>query len=162
MVQHFHSCDGTIMFSTINESTAMRRVKMTRSKRLANRRGAMLVLILVMLVGFFATVVFSVTIAHQHLARTEMRSATEAAAQAASLELAATSDTALAIQKGQEIAMMNRVNGQPLQLVADDFQFGRSDRDETGCFIFSAGATPPNTVRVNFDYRAAALETALE
>jgi Ca-activated chloride channel family protein len=108
----------------------------------------MLVLILVMLVGFLATVAFSVDIAHMHLSRTELRSATDAASQASSQELAATLDTSLAIQKGQEIAALNLVNGEPLQLVAGDFEFGRSDLDATGRFVFAQGSTPLNTVRV--------------
>ena len=107
-----------------------------------------MVLILVMLVGFLATVAFSVDIAHMHLSRTELRSATDAASQASSQELAATFDTSLAIQKGQEIAALNLVNGEPLQLVAGDFEFGRSDLDATGRFVFAQGSTPLNTVRV--------------
>ncbi|WP_286178237.1 vWA domain-containing protein [Rhodopirellula sp. JC639] len=116
--------------------------------RRRKRRGAMLILILVMLVGFVATVAFSVDIAHMHLSRTELRSATDAASQAASQELSRTFDTSLAIRKGQEVALLNRVNGQPLQLENSDFEFGRSDQDAEGRFVFRDGATPMNTVRV--------------
>ncbi len=119
-----------------------------RSMRRRQRRGAMLILILVMLVGFLATVAFSVDIAHMHLSRTELRSATDAASQAASQELSKTFDTSLAIRKGQEIALLNRVNGQPLQLENGDFEFGRSDLDADGRFVFRHGGTPLNTVRV--------------
>lgn len=143
-----------MMFS-IGNLAARRGVKTTaserRNQRHLRRRGAMLVVVAVMLVGFIATVVFSVEIAHRHLSRTELRSATDAAAQAASQKLSATSDTLLAIQAGQEIALLNQVNGQPLHLAADDFEFGRSRRDDTGRVFFSVGATPPNAVRVNLD-----------
>lgn len=108
----------------------------------------MLILILVMLVGFLATVAFSVDIAHMHLSRTELRSATDAASQAASQELASTFDRGMAIQKGQEIGRLNRVNGQPLQLVEADFEFGRSEPDLTGKFVFTGNDRPLNTVRV--------------
>ena len=117
-------------------------------RRQRPRRGAMLVLIVLILVGFMATVTFSVDIAHMHLTRTELRSATDAAAQAASLELSRTFDTDRAIAKGQEIAWENQVDGQPLQLLPEDFEFGRSTLDESGRFVFVANATPQNTVRV--------------
>ncbi len=112
------------------------------------RRGAMMILILVMLVGFLATVAFSVDIAHMHLSRTELRSATDAASKAAAQELSRNLDQGLATAKGQEIALANLVNGEPLILDGGDFQFGRSDRDVNGRFIFSPGTTPFNTVRV--------------
>ncbi|MCA9139782.1 MAG: VWA domain-containing protein [Planctomycetales bacterium] len=118
------------------------------SRRRPKRRGAMLVLILVMLVGFLATVAFSVDIAHMHLSRTELRSATDAASQAASQELARSFDPSLAIAKGQEIAGLNRVNGEFFQLDASDFEFGRSEIDESGRFVFQNARTPLNTVRV--------------
>ncbi|WP_233148652.1 vWA domain-containing protein [Rhodopirellula sp. MGV] len=123
-------------------------ISKTRRRRATRRRGAMLVLILVMLVGFIAAVAFSVDIAHMHLSRTELRSATDAAAQAASQELSDTFDRDRAIAKGQEIAALNMVNGQPLLLEAGDFQFGRSEENNDGRFQFREGVTPLNTVRV--------------
>ena len=125
-----------------------RPVNRTLIRRRPNRRGAMLILILVMLVGFLATIAFSVDIAHMHLSRTELRSATDAATQAASQELAGTLNKSLAIERGQEIAALNLVNGEPLQLTVVDFEFGRSDLDMTGRFVFDQGRTPINTVRV--------------
>lgn len=139
-----HCTDDT---DSIRPTGVMRRLPRHRSAR-RRTRGAMLVLILVMLVGFVATVAFSVDIAHMHLSRTELRSATDAASQAASQELSRSFDTALAVEKGREIALLNRVNGQPLQLVQSDFQFGRSEPDANGRFLFTSGDTPLNTVRV--------------
>jgi len=109
----------------------------------------MLVLVVMMMVGFLATVAFSIEIAHMHLARAELRSATDAAAQAASQELSRTFRPEAAIAKGQEIASVNRVDGTPLLLRAEDFQFGRSEMDASGRFVFQEGRTPQNTVRVN-------------
>lgn len=131
-----------------NLPTESRNMRPLRYRKIPKRRGAMLVLILVMLVGFLATVAFSVDIAHMHLSRTELRSATDAASQAASQELAGTFDTAMAVAKGQEIAGLNRVNGEFLQLAEGDFEFGRSDMDVSGRFVFQDGRTPLNTVRV--------------
>jgi Flp pilus assembly protein TadG len=49
-----------------------------------HRRGAMLVLVLVMIVAFIVTVAFSVDIAYMNLVKSELRSATDAAAKATS------------------------------------------------------------------------------
>ena len=118
-----------------------------RAKR--SRRGAMLILILVLLVGFMATVAFSVDIAHMHLSRTELRSATDAAAKAAAIELSQSFDQAEAIRFGQEVAADNTVNSDPLLLAGGDFDFGRSEENASGRFEFTSGNTPFNTVRVN-------------
>lgn len=108
-----------------------------------------MVLILVMLIGFMATVAFSVDIAHMHLSRSELRSATDAAAQAASQELSRTLDQNLAIAKGKEIAVANRVNGDGLLLADEDFQFGRTDLNgSANRFEFVASGRPLNSVRV--------------
>ena len=111
------------------------------------RRGAMLVLIVILLLGFMVTVAFSVDVAHMHLARAELQSATDAASKAAAQELSATFDENAAIARGQQIALLNTVNGDPLQMRASDFAFGRSEPDNTGRFVFTPGATPTNTVR---------------
>lgn len=118
-------------------------------RRPSERRGAMLVLIAVMLFAFMMTVAFSIDIAQMHLARTELRTASDAAANAAATTLASTQDRDAAIARGQEIAAANRVSGEPLLLAAGDFDFGRSERQSNGKFQFSAGAAPFNGVRVD-------------
>jgi len=109
----------------------------------------MLVLIAIMMFLFLIVVAFSIDIAQMHLARTELRSSTDAAANAAATTLADTLDRNLAIQRGQQIAQANLVNGQPLLLADGDFQFGRSDRQVNGKYAFNAGEAPFNGVRVN-------------
>ena len=146
MSKKFCSCLGRVQRLAIRRRTNCRRMNNLRPAR--KRRGAMLILILVMLVGFMATVAFSIDIAHMHLSRTELRSATDAASRAASQELARSSDKHMAIQAGQRIALLNRVDGEPLQLDAGDFEFGRSEPDGTGRFVFTAVDGPLNTVRV--------------
>lgn len=107
-----------------------------------------MVLIVVMLLGFMATVAFSVDIAFMHLSRTELRTATDAASKAAAQELSTTQDRGLAIDRGQEIAALNTVNGDPLLLANGDFVFGRSLEQNSGKFLFSPNQNPNNTVRV--------------
>jgi len=113
------------------------------------RRGAMLVLIAIMLIGFMVAVAFSVDIAQMHLTRTELRSATDAASKAAAQTLSQTLDTSAAIARGQQIAAMNTVNGDPLLLNPADFRFGRSEEQASGKFQFVSGGTPRNSVAVN-------------
>ncbi len=113
-----------------------------------DRKGAMLVLIVVMLIAFMATVAFSVDIAYMHLTRTELRTATDAAAKAAAIELSRTFDEQAAIEKGQEIAIQNFVANEGLRLADADFQFGRSEEQANGRFEFSTASTPRNSVRV--------------
>lgn len=118
-------------------------------RRPSERRGAMLVLIAVMLFAFLMTVAFSIDIAQMHLARTELRTASDAAANAAATTLANTQDRGAAIARGQEIAAANRVSGEPLLLSTSDFDFGRSERQSSGKFQFTAGSAPFNGVRVD-------------
>ncbi len=123
---------------------------MRRSRRqYRNRRGAMLVLIAVMMIAFMMTVAFSVDVAFMHLTRTELRTATDAASKAAALTLSHTMDRDQAIARGQQIAAANTVGGQPLLLEDGDFQFGRSEETATGRYVFETSASPTNSVRVN-------------
>lgn len=113
------------------------------------RRGAMMVFVAVLLAGFLAMVAISIEIAHIQLARTELRSATDAASKAAALELARTQDIGLAIARGTDVAAENQVIGAPLLLSPGDFQFGSSvENGATGRFEFDQSSTPINGVRV--------------
>ncbi|WP_372718719.1 VWA domain-containing protein [Novipirellula sp.] len=119
------------------------------SRGASRRRGAMLILIVIMMVAFMMAVTFSVDIAQMHLARTELRSATDAAAKAAALELSQSFNEGLAIRRGQQIALRNTVNGDPLIVDASDFSFGASREAKSGKFEFSPGQRPINSVKVN-------------
>jgi Ca-activated chloride channel family protein len=115
----------------------------------ADRRGAMLVLIAATMILFMIFVAFSIDIAHMHLAKTELRSATDAAAKAAAQELSRTQDVRAAIRVGSEVAAANQVNNVPLRLSDSDFAFGRSNENAvTGRFDFSIATTPINSVQV--------------
>ncbi|TWU62925.1 vWA domain-containing protein [Crateriforma conspicua] len=121
---------------------------MKRTAPSRRRRGAMLVLIAVMLLGFMVAVAFSVDVAQMHLSRTELRTATDAAAKAAAATLSDTLDRNQAVQRGQQIAAANSVNGDPLVIPAGDFQFGRSQEQNGGRYAFTADQVPLNSVRV--------------
>lgn len=121
----------------------------TSTRKRQQRRGAMLILIAILLIGFMITVAFSVDIAHMHLARTELRTATDAAAKAAAATLADTYSEEKAIERGQQIAAANPVHGSPLLLDPTDFVFGNSVEKSSGRFDFTANQLPKNSVLVN-------------
>lgn len=108
----------------------------------------MLILVAIMLIGFMVTVAFSVDIAHMHLAKTELRTATDAASKAAAATLSETFSEQAAIERGQQIAALNLVNGERLLLAPEDFRFGRSMEKTSGRFEFAAGQSPKNSVQV--------------
>ncbi len=112
------------------------------------RQGAMLVLICVMIFAFMVTVAFSVDIAYMHLVKSELRTATDAAAKAAAEALARTQDIRQSLDRGEAIAIENRVANQGLVLRDGDFSFGRSEVNASGKFVFTLGGTPSNCVRV--------------
>jgi len=113
-----------------------------------DRQGAMLVLICVMIFAFLATVALSVDIAYMHLIKSELRSATDAAAKAAAETLARTQNPASAIARGKEIARLNSVANRGLELRDSDFELGRSIVGPSGKFVFSTSSSPVNSVRV--------------
>jgi Ca-activated chloride channel homolog len=120
-----------------------------RTSQARQRRGAMMILIAVLMIAFMVTVAFSIDIAMMHLSRAELRAATDAASKAAASELSRTLDTNQAINRGIEIAAANNVAGDPLQLVPGDFTFGRSVEQPNGKFAFSNAGIPRNSVQVD-------------
>jgi Ca-activated chloride channel family protein len=133
---------------TANPHNGMPKSRKAPLYRVRRRRGAMMVVIAIMLIGFMIAVAFSVDIAQMHLTRTELRAATDAASKAAAQELSRSMDTNAAIARGQAIAAQNTVNGDPLLLATTDFDFGRSEEQTSGKFQFTAGGSPRNTVAV--------------
>lgn len=114
------------------------------------RRGSMLVTLGILMVAFMAVAAISIEIAQVHLARTELRTATEAAARAAAENLSRTSDPIQASQRGVEIAGQNQVMGQPLVLMPEHFEFGCAvEEQETGRLVFVPDRSPANSVRVS-------------
>jgi len=119
------------------------------NRREHTRRGAMMVLIAAMMILFMVFVAFSIDIAHMHLAKAELRSATDAAAKAAAQELSQSQNIPAAIRVGSELAAANQVNNVPLLLSNSDFSFGRSiENPATGRFNFTTSGTPINSVQV--------------
>lgn len=115
----------------------------------SRRTGAMVIFIGGLLVILLAMVVLSVDTAYMQLARTELRSATDAAAKAAAGELNRTNgDVEAARAEGIRIASLNTVSGRPLALRPGDFEFGQAVRQSNGSWAFVAGSQPFSSVRV--------------
>ena len=118
-------------------------------KQRATRRGAMLVLIAFCLPLLIIMAAFAVNVAWMQLVRTELRTATDAAARAAAKELSLSQNEAAARKEGQDAALRNKVAGQPLKLAAADIVFGKgAQATPTSRFTFTPGDPKPNAVQV--------------
>jgi hypothetical protein len=114
----------------------------------SNRRGAVLVLFLVLFPLLILIVGFSIDYAHMQRTRTELRRATDLAAKAAALSLSIDPDEGLATQVAMDVALENDVAGSPMSLGMSDVIFGSSVQNPDGSFGFNPGGFPRNSVRV--------------
>ncbi|GAB5405498.1 MAG: VWA domain-containing protein [Aureliella sp.] len=114
-----------------------------------HRRGAMILMVAVVLVILLMGAVFTIDIAYMHMVRSEMRTATDAAAQAGSEALARTQDRAAARQAAIDIASRNQIAGRPLTLQDSDIEIGGvRPGSRVGRLEFDAAAANQTAVRV--------------
>ncbi|MCA9265156.1 MAG: VWA domain-containing protein [Planctomycetales bacterium] len=114
-----------------------------------DRRGAMLILIAICLPIFLIMLVLSIDVAYMQLSKTELRTATDAAARAGSRMLSMTQDVDAARAEAVEAASRNLVAGAGLQLDDGDIEIGFSSRpDDVSRFEFTTPVDAPNSVRV--------------
>lgn len=124
--------------------------------RRSDRRGAIVVLCAILLPVLVIVAAFAIDVAWMQLVRTELRTATDAAARAAAKELSLEQDVDDAEAAGIDAASRNLVAGQPLQLNGSDILFGESSQsDSTQRFNFSLGGSTINGVRVTGSRTAA-------
>ncbi len=114
-----------------------------------HRKGAMLVLVAVVIVALLAMTMFTVDVAYMQLVRTELRAATDASAKAGMEALRRTQDTEAAIDAAIATAAANKVGGRSLTLTADQIEFGLAFRNVDNSVSFNAGQLPYTAVRVN-------------
>lgn len=120
-----------------------------RSRR-PQRRGAILVLIAVLMPVFVLMAAFAVDVAWMQLVRTELRTATDSASRAGAKTLSLSQDQAAARAAAVDAASRNPVAGVGLQITGGDVDFGQSTQANADArFLFRSGATPINGVRVN-------------
>lgn len=113
------------------------------------RRGAAHVLIAAMLFTFVVTAALMVDFSYMQLIRTELRTATDAAAKAGAEALVRTQDTNAAKTAAVQYAALNKVGGRTFQISPNDVTLGRVTSQNNGSWLFTANATPFNSVRVN-------------
>jgi Ca-activated chloride channel homolog len=130
-------------------SVGLRRHHGRNAPQPALRRGAMLVLVAVVMVILLVGAVFSIDVAYMHVVRAELRTATDAAARAGAEALARTQDVALARQAAIDIASMNNVAGKGLTINENDVRFGALNKREAGNLEFVPDQTPVTAVRVD-------------
>lgn len=113
-----------------------------------DRRGAMLPLVAVVIVILFVAASLAIDIARIHVTRSELRTATDAAARAAVEALGREQSTDAALQAALSIALENSVAGKGLELEAADIEFGGAVQQSDGTFSFDPNSKFTNSVRV--------------
>lgn len=144
--REFFSSLGTIMWTRLFSLRSGK--KMLTEQGGKRRRGAILILLLLLLPGLLLLIGGAIDLSYLQLSRAEMRLAVDAATRAAADELARSESTEAATRKAPEIARLNEVAGQPLLLRPTDLQFGAASPNSNGRWVFSAGGTPFNSVRI--------------
>ena len=127
----------------------MKSRSLSKCRGRSNRRGAILILVVVMLPVVIAMAAFAIDIAWMQLVRTELRTATDAASRASTkaLSLEQSQDAARAAAK--ESAQRNIVAGQPLVLKDEEIEFGFGQQaNNNSRFVFTPGGTKLNSVRI--------------
>ncbi len=118
----------------------------TRSHR--SRRGVMAILVVASISIFALMVALSVDVGYMQLSRLELRASADSAAKAGAEALVREDSTAAAIAAAKQLAAVNHVGGEPVILADEQIQFGRSLRQSDGSWLFTANATPFDSVRV--------------
>jgi Ca-activated chloride channel family protein len=121
---------------------------MSLRQRSSSRRAAMLVLVAVCLPLCVIMAAFAVDVAWMQLVRTELRSATDAAARAAAKELSMSQDFDAARARAKEVALRNHVAGEPLLMADSDIEVGNGTQAPGKRFQFVPSDVRPNAIRI--------------
>ncbi|MEQ8850001.1 TadE/TadG family type IV pilus assembly protein [Botrimarina sp.] len=115
----------------------------------ADRRGAILVLVAVLMPVIVLMVAFAIDVAWMQLVRTELRTATDAASRAGAKTLSLRQDRVAARDAAIEAASRNPVAGAGLAVSPGEVEFGESTQPSAGArFTFRSGGGTINAVRV--------------
>lgn len=121
---------------------------MIRSFNSKQRRGATMVLIVIMLPALFALAAFAVNVAYMEAVNTEIQIATDAATRAAGRTYATTGDQDAALLAAQEAVSRNPLGNYVVPITASDLEFGVSSRGSAGePYVFSPSGSG-NSVRL--------------
>lgn len=114
----------------------------------SNRQGAMLPFIAVAIIILFVACAIGIDIARMHVTRSELRTATDAAARAAMEALSREQNQQSAVEAALAVANLNAVAGNGLDLEIDNIVFGTNFPNDDGSFTFQPNGPIVNAVRV--------------
>ena len=114
----------------------------------SRRRGAMLVMICMIMFLLLSMLALSVDVSYMHLCRTQLRTATDSAARAGGEALSRAQSIDVARAAAKKMAAANPVAGKPLVLSDRDIVFGSSMLQPDGSWKFTEGGNPINSVHV--------------
>jgi len=120
---------------------------MRRARTANSRRGAITVLTAFVLIAMLAITAFLISLSYIELTRTELQSATDAAARSAVITLMTSQSEEAGRAAAMDIASRHRVGGQPFALDSGDIEFGNASREADGSFRFIGGGHPRNAAR---------------
>lgn len=109
----------------------------TRRRLRRQRRGAMMMLMVLCIPVVLMFSAFAINVAWMQLTRTELRTATDAAVRAGSRTLSLTQDPDLARSAAIDAASRNTVAGNGLIVAPGDVEFGLSEQTASGKWKFS-------------------------
>ncbi len=118
------------------------------------RRGAILVLVVMLMVVFLMMAAFTIDVGYMQLTKTQLRVAADAAARAGSGALSRGGDEAAAMAAAQAVAARNDVAGEPLQLKSSEIEFGTIAFSGGGQSQFVPGQEPFNAMRIDANRRS--------
>lgn len=144
-----------------NASTGCSPIVRPKRRCIRGRRGAVLVLVVILLPVVLLLSAFAINVAYMELNKTEMYVAADAAARAGGREFATTRNQGAAIVKAKEFANLNEVAGKPLQLANSDLVFGTSVRIGSGRYNFVAGGLTPNALAVTANRKNGSLDGSI-
>lgn len=139
-----------------------RALRTTRRPVRPARRGAMLVLVAILLPAVLSLVALFLGVSQMQLARSEMRLAADAAARAAAEAVLRTGDPEAAFETAAAIAATHNVSKQPVVLRREDVVFGAAVSTPAGEWKFIPNQTPFNAARVDVVKRRSAESGAVK
>src|SRR5579871_1838633 len=113
-----------------------------------SRRGAIAVLVAVLLPILLLLTGFAVNVAYMEMVQTQLRISTDSAAKAALISFGATQSQTTAISTARSVSGNNLVAGQTLTLNSTNVLFGNATKNVSGVYAFTSGGTPMNSVKV--------------
>lgn len=118
-------------------------------RRASARKGAVLVLVIILLPLFLIFAAFCVNVAYMQLVRTELQISTDAAVRAGGRTFATSGDMKTAMSVAKEAASRNEVAGAPLRLADADIEFGESVRKSLNSrYIYQSKGNAPNSMQI--------------